>query len=111
MPNAIAADSTSCSKDAIRIRSSSRLTRQTPLNSCPRRDRSTTPLQALTLLNDPVFFEAVASLGGTSSPGKERECGRAHRTRLSTLSRARSPTRGKGTNGPVPPAAQGAVGA
>jgi hypothetical protein len=32
------------------------------LNSCPRRDRSTTPLQALTLLNDPVFFEASQAL-------------------------------------------------
>jgi hypothetical protein len=31
--------------------------------SCPRRIRSTTPLQSLNLLNDPVFFEAAQGLG------------------------------------------------
>jgi hypothetical protein len=31
--------------------------------SCARRDRSNTPMQALTLLNDPVFFECAQSLG------------------------------------------------
>ena len=31
--------------------------------SCPRRDRSNTPIQALTLLNDPAFVECTHALG------------------------------------------------
>jgi hypothetical protein len=34
-----------------------------PLAVCTRRDRSDTPLQALTLLNDPVFTEMASALG------------------------------------------------
>jgi hypothetical protein len=32
------------------------------LVTCPRRERSTTPLQALELLNDPVFFEGAQAM-------------------------------------------------
>ena len=47
------------------------------LNSCSRRARSTIPQQALTLLNDPVFFEAAQGLATraireTSGPAPER---------------------------------------
>jgi cytochrome c553 len=41
---------------------------------CLRRDRSTTPMQALTLLNDPVFHECVLALGQKlTKVGKDRD--------------------------------------
>jgi len=61
-----------------------------PSASCPRRDRSNTPLQALTLLNDPAFAECARAFGLRVV----RECrsGRADRIRHATwIALARAP--------------------
>lgn len=60
--------------------------------SCTRRERSNTPLQALNLLNDPVFFEAAQNLATRihrESQGDDRQ--RLEQAFLLVLSRAPRP--------------------
>jgi hypothetical protein len=57
---------------------------------CPRRVRSTTPIQALTLLNDPTFLESARALGT-----RLREAGSSRETRIAAAFRlclGRGPT-------------------
>ncbi len=63
-----------------------------PSHICPRRERSNTPLQALSLLNDPVFFEAAEVMArrvlASASGDDSQRIGFAFRLAL-----ARSPNR------------------
>jgi hypothetical protein len=62
---------------------------------CPRRDRSVTPLQALALLNDPVFVECAKSLGERiqkSAPGDDARLRFAFELCLSRMPTARELT-------------------
>jgi mono/diheme cytochrome c family protein len=63
--------------------------------ACVRRDRSNTPLQALTLLNDPVFVEAAQALAARVMA--ERPSGENRLRRLFELCLARSPTHDEAT--------------
>ncbi|MBI3850489.1 MAG: DUF1553 domain-containing protein [Verrucomicrobia bacterium] len=56
--------------------------------TCTRRERSNTPLQALTLLNDPVFFECAQALGKRVAEGSVGTDGRIKRAFELCLSRA-----------------------
>jgi hypothetical protein len=55
--------------------------------TCPRRDRSSTPLQALTLLNDPTFVECSQVLGQTLAVTKESDDQRLRRLFIACLAR------------------------
>jgi mono/diheme cytochrome c family protein len=60
--------------------------------SCARRERSNSPLQSLTLLNDPVFFECAQQLGRrlTIEGGEEPEAWIRHAYRLCLAREPRS---------------------
>ncbi len=60
--------------------------------TCTRRERSNTPLQALTLLNDPVFFECAQALGKRVSEGTRTTEDRIKRAFEVCLSREPSKT-------------------
>ena len=61
------------------------------LTACSRRERSTTPLQALNLLNDPVFVEAAQALA-TRILREEADCTEGQIDHAFRLCLARSPT-------------------
>ncbi|MEW6158022.1 MAG: DUF1549 and DUF1553 domain-containing protein, partial [Verrucomicrobiota bacterium] len=61
--------------------------------SCTRRERSNTPLQALTLLNDPVFFECAQAFGARVAASNDCLEEKAKLQRAFTLALGRPPTR------------------
>jgi hypothetical protein len=64
--------------------------------TCTRRERSNTPLQALTLLNDPVFFDCAQALGHSLSAGKTCERNKKSATGSNDVSPANQPRKNSG---------------
>lgn len=60
--------------------------------TCTRRERSNTPLQALTLLNDPVFFECARALGRHVFLEEPRQTSAQRIRRAFELCLSRTPT-------------------
>ncbi|MDB5334430.1 MAG: hypothetical protein JWN70_49 [Planctomycetaceae bacterium] len=60
-------------------------------SACVRRERSNTPLQALTLLNDPVFFECAQALGRRAM-NEQKSGGQGRINYLFRLCLGRAPT-------------------
>jgi len=59
----------------------------TTVQSCPKRERSNTPLQALTLMNDPLFLESARELARHAMAHADNERGRIHYLFRQTVAR------------------------